>query len=594
MQRSWKDVVWPWVFGAFAGGVGELAARTFMYQTSRTLSSPFHLNPQGFWMAPLMNFVILALPMLLVAFLVREASARRRIALWIALFAFGLEIGFISLRLHELATAMFAAGLATAAIRIHERWPAPTWSLMRWATGLLLAVSAGAGLWWNSKLSARVRAGMAALPSAGEGTPNVLLLILDTVRASNLSTYGYTRRTTPTLDSLARDGVQFDWAFTTAPWTLPSHATMFTGRYPHELSVQWSSALDTTYPTLAERLQSMGYATGGFVANLGYGMYVYGLDRGFIKYRDYAITPSEALGTTTIGRRLIDLWNKTRGRYVMPGAKRADRVVNEFLGWQETLGERPWFAFLNFYDAHSPYDPPAPYDTLYLSRQPVNRSVFKLKKRPGNELKDLEAAYDAGLSYIDRELDRMFRELRARGELDNTLIIVSSDHGEGFGEHGHTGHTTSLYSTLLRVPLIFRLPGSTVSNVRVDHEVTLRDLGATVLDVVKAGPERALPGESLARYWGTAPTDSSASPILSEVRQYYGDLPEWYPLATGDMVSLVRGGYHYIRRKSGKEELFRLRDDPMEQRDLAADSASAPVLQDMRTAVESALKTNPQ
>ena len=133
---------------------------------------------------------------------------------------------------------------------------------------------------------------MANLPQADSGTPNVLLIVMDTVSAQHMSLYGYPRDTTPNLARLARKGVRFQHARSTAPWTLPSHASMFTGRWPHDLSVGYGQPLDASAPTLAESLRDRGYATGGFVANTLYCSAETGLNRGFIHYEDHELTPS--------------------------------------------------------------------------------------------------------------------------------------------------------------------------------------------------------------------------------------------------------------------------------------------------------------
>src|SRR5262249_1413595 len=135
------------------------------------------------------------------------------------------------------------------------------------------------------------RSSLGRRPAPPRGAKNVLLIVLDTVRAQSLSLYGYSRDTTPNLRRIAARGVRFDQALSTAPWTAPSHASMFTGRWPHELSIGWSRPLDATHPTLAEFLSARGYKTAGFVANTTYCSYETGLDRGFARYDDYDVTP---------------------------------------------------------------------------------------------------------------------------------------------------------------------------------------------------------------------------------------------------------------------------------------------------------------
>ena len=204
--------------------------------------------------------------------------------------------------------------------------------------------------------------------------------MLDTVAAEHLSLHGYKRPTSPTIDELAARGIRFDRAQATSSWTLPSHASMFTGRWPHELSAGWLTPLDGTYPTLAEFLGSRGYATAGFVANYSYCASDSGLARGFAAYQDYIFPRLTAFKTAALVDRSVDglqaverfledrldidifegagerLW-----RLFNADRKEAAVVNREFLDWlsRRRQPERPFFAFLNYFDAHSPYELPA-------------------------------------------------------------------------------------------------------------------------------------------------------------------------------------------------------------------------------------------
>ena len=215
-------------------------------------------------------------------------------------------------------------------------------------------------------------------PLPPSDSPNVLLLVLDTVRADRMSLYGYERRTTPVLERLAERGIRFDEARATAPWTLPSHASFFTGRWPHELDVQWLTPLRGNFPTLSEYLGSRGYATAGFVANTLYCSYETGLDRGFTHYDDYVLEKLMPLRTAWLVDHFMQLVSDLGvyvGRtldvgpfrpmqeswiaslFVVDRRKDAGSVQREFVHWlsQRRKPARPFFAFLNFYDAHAPY-----------------------------------------------------------------------------------------------------------------------------------------------------------------------------------------------------------------------------------------------
>ena len=353
---------------------------------------------------------------------------------------------------------------------------------------------------------------------------------------------------------------------------------MFTGRYPHELSAGWSTPLDATEPTLAERLSQHGYATLGVAANLRYCSYEFGLSRGFARYRDYDISLSELLRTSKLTLAAVAMFNAFGGREISPGRQSASRINERLLALIDARGSHPFFAFANYYDAHGPYNPAPPFDTLFLGRQPVTRD-------PGGEhfteieTRELQAAYDASIAALDLQLRDLFRELQARQLLDNTMVIVTSDHGEEFNEHGLMNHGSSLYFPSVHVPLLIVQPGAIPPGTVVGAPVTLRDLAATVLDAARVPPDARLPGESLARWWragaSTAPDSvdiQQSSRVIAEV-DFAKNLPKTFAISMGDMKSELADGFRYILRGDGHGELFDIMNDPWEQRDLAPDSA---------------------
>ena len=182
-------------------------------------------------------------------------------------------------------------------------------------------------------------------PLPPSGSPNVLLIVLDTVRADHLSLYGYSRPTTPNLEKLAQRGIRFDQARAAAPWTLPSHANMFTGKWPHELDIKWMCPLGEEAPTLAEYLGSLGYATAGFVGNTAYCSYSTGLERGFTHYRDYVLDGLNVARSLRLVTWLLKLGGNgarlystistaTLMKFSSTGERKEARVVNqEFLDW---------------------------------------------------------------------------------------------------------------------------------------------------------------------------------------------------------------------------------------------------------------------
>ncbi len=570
-----------WLILALAGllaGWGEFALRLV---ADRMRPIPVFLDPASVWTGPLSASALFFVPVA-VAWLLgrrRGGDAAWRWAATVALALACFDVLLLLPRVHQAALAIVAAGIAVQTVRMASRAPRRTRTMMRALVGVLgvCTLIGGTGVTVTRLLRERRSYGAPGDAAAG---PNVLLLVLDTVRAMELSAYGNLRPTSPRLAALASEGVRFERAVATAPWTLPSHATLFTGRYPRELSTGWTTALDDTPHTLAERFVELGYTTGGFVANFRYTSHEYGLARGFQIYRDYALTPSHIVGATMLGRRAIGVWNRTMHDYVLPGRKDGDRVVNEFLAFERARGDRPFFAFLNLFDPHEPYAPAAPYDRLFLAEEPKTRAIEVGTRLDTAAIRGLRDAYDGSLAAMDAAIGRLIDSLRARGELDRTIVIVTSDHGEEFGGHGHLSHGNGLHMQALHVPLIIRWPdGGVPRQVVVPQSVSLRDVPATILQLVGDRRASAFPGVSLQPLWSGQ--TMTPSPIVSELF-WVANQPEWYPVAAGNMHSLVRSGFHYIDGPGAADELYNVMVDPLERHDLSADAAYADTVRAMR------------
>ena len=298
------------------------------------------------------------------------AVARRRMLLTAAILPPMLVAGR---QIYPWAWLLLAAGTAVRTMprleRIRIDWR--RWG-RRTLPALLGSVPVVAGIIVGADWLAVAR--LAAGPMPPAGAPDVLLIILDTVRADRLSLYGYGRPTSPVLERLATGGIRFDEARSSAPWTLPSHASFFTGRWPHELGVGWQAPLRSMSPTLAEYLASRGYETAGFVANARYCSYDAGLDRGFAHYEDYPfdLAHLRPLRTSILGEFAwnaatwagrasgLSRYNPVLRWLQAPDRKDAGAINDEFLGWLGRRGDRrrPYFAFLNYYDAHAPTSRP--------------------------------------------------------------------------------------------------------------------------------------------------------------------------------------------------------------------------------------------
>jgi arylsulfatase A-like enzyme len=443
--------------------------------------------------------------------------------------------------------------------------------------------------------------------------------VLDNVRAASMSLYGHERPTTPNLERLAGQGTCFTRAFSTAPWTLPSHASMFTGQWCHLLCVSWDRALDGTDPTLAEYLTAHGYATAGFVANTYYCNARYGLDRGFARYEDYyenrTISPFEVAASSGLGKLLLSALGIPTKVFEDARAsvrKTAAMINRDLLDWLAGRPlERPFFAFLNYFDAHAPFSPPEGpdprFDRAALPQKRKDEILAKYKKFMNKELtpadgppEQIERAavelyrdsYESCIAYLDRNIGLLFDELRRRGLLENTLAIVTSDHGEHFMEHGFMGHGLSLYRREVQVPLLIFPPSGTPVARTVDEPVSLRDLPATIVDLLRLDDRSPFPGRSLAPYCrsGTTALPSGQVPLLCEVgHQKKIPLQGMIPATMGPVKSIIAEGKVYIRNHDEREELFDLLNDPLEQHNLIGEPTLSPSLDHFRRQLDQLL-----
>jgi arylsulfatase A-like enzyme len=603
-------VRWAIWFGMIAGTL-ELAA--FLLKCLYLDPRNFNVSRQFPWMYPLAGILVVGGPGLVLAVveLVRPGRVRSSGVLFVFQFLTFLGILF-RCPIYTAVCVLLAAGLAfQLAPWVAQR--AARFDLMVRRSqvvlaGLLLATFAvcNTGGFWAEQRA------LDHLPQSLRGAPNVLLIVLDTVRAESLSLYGYPRPTTPNLERLATRGVRFNRAFATAPWTAPSHAGMFTGRWPHELSVAWNRPLDATSATLAEFLATRGYATAGFVANTIYCSYETGLDRGFAHYEDYDVSLRAVLSCSALVERTVNFLDRHPAIAAAIGLggteprsssarKSAARINRDFLTWldrhEQRGGGRPFFAFLNYFDAHHPYFPPRADgespggEGRPFGREPESPADVRLiknwwevdKQRLGpGDVALARDAYDRCIASLDRQLGRLFDVLERRGVLCETLVVVTADHGEHFGEQGLFGHGCSVYLPELHVPLLIRPPGGGATAMPgrvVEEPVSLRNLAVTIASAL--GPSVAaaspFPGRSLL----AGPLDE---PVLCELAAPPECDPNHgaSPVCRGPLVSLVDRGYQYIRNGDGREELYDLGNDRGARHNLAGAAGAGETLRRLR------------
>jgi arylsulfatase A-like enzyme len=590
----------------------------------KSLFDPDHLSRMSchfVWLVPLSNVAVFLTLGLLGCGVTLVWPRRGRWLFTRVLGALGL-LPFLLVafpRIYSLAWLVAALGMAARLVPLveHRSRGFRRFVLASLPAAVAIVAILGGSLWVGDRLKQLHENGR---PLPPPGSPNVLLIVMDTVAASHLSLHVYDRPTSTTLVELAGRAIRFDSARATSSWTLPSHASMFTGRWFHELSVGWFTPLDQAPPTLAEFLGDRGYATAGFVANTGYCAADSGLSRGFTQYQDFIFPELTALKTAVLVSRALmrmhaivffsEDWLESAGllphverlMWSLDGDRKGAAAVNcELLDWlsRRARPERPFFAFLNYNDAHYPYELPPGRLHRFGAEPSDSYQRFLIQQWGWLDKKTLSPvgvafaadAYDDCIADLDEQLGKLVDLLDRSGVLERTWLIISSDHGESFGEHDSLFcHGVSLYDTELHVPLLIIPPAGSATGQAVKEPVSLRDLATTIVDVVGQQAGSPFPGVSLARFWKQprreAPIEPApALPALAEVvpydwkkRDFWGLPQERFPLGA------VKGGeWSYMRREAdGREELFHLSEDAEEQRNLAGDPSARATLEQMR------------
>jgi arylsulfatase A-like enzyme len=368
--------------------------------------------------------------------------------------------------------------------------------------------------------------------------PNVILISIDTLRADHLGCYGYDPPTSPAIDRFRGDAVLFREAIAHAPSTLPSHASIFTSLVPqhHGAVVTEARPLPKAAVTLTEVLRDSGYATRAVVSGAQLAR-PYGLAQGFGTYRE------------------VDFDSPFK-KVVAEGLKLADRT------------REPFFLFLHTYEVHHPYTPEAErlarFDQGYTGDLPDHMPIRLLseismeKRRIGPEdLKHIVATYDAEISSVDDAFAELVAGLERRGLYDDSLIVLTSDHGEEFGEHGSVGwHAHTLYDELLHVPLLVKLPGQAHAGSEVASAVRGIDLAPTVLAVAGLTAPEQFSGRSLLPFMRRPEAPALPAVVWRETMSH----------EKGDFTGVRAGGW-----KLHMNRLYDLRNDPLERRDLTAE-----------------------
>ena len=423
--------------------------------------------------------------------------------------------------------------------------------------------------------------------------PNIMLLMMDSVRAANLSCYGYGRVTTPNIDALAKESTLFERAISVGCWTLPVHASLFTGLYPlnHGLTVS-KDALPDNFPTLAQQLKELGYQTASFSSN-AYVSEATRLTQGFDTVEDIwrVSNPRGTRRTATsklIGRlkglgaaakpavRLVRalqrarLIAKQRRNRRDKGARLANKKIQAWLAntWDPN---KPFFVFVNYMETHEPYNPPYPYDQRFMpkrfspwhvarvsSHKAITAGPEKLRQ---DDLQILQALYDGELNYLDHQVGELVGFIQSRGFLDDTVLVITSDHGDSLGEHNHLGHRMTLYEQLVHVPLIIRYSPHFGAGAREPQMVSLIDLYPTFLEL--AGTDLSQTATNGFHSLAALPEMEKRPYLIAE-----NTAPKSQEGVTSRMLRTDR--YKYIWKSDQQHELYDLVQDPGELVNLIA------------------------
>ena len=464
--------------------------------------------------------------------------------------------------------------------------------------------------------------------------PDILFLVLDTQRADRLSCYGYDKPTSPNLDAIAAQSTRFTQAVAAAQWTVPSHASMFTGLYPSEHTmVQSYSVLPPDLPTLAERLEASGYYTAGFCNNPLVGVINNGLRRGFTSFLNYsglltsrpnqagsrpdlvsryrqwfkrqlagilnriqdAFARSDALLALSFTPLMVPLW-QTALSFKGNTQKSLDDTANLLIHRTGTQADQPIFTFVNLMGTHMPYHPPRRYIQPFAPHVLADRQAQSFLQRFNGDVygwlapltgaldeqqkHTLDGMYDAEVAHQDALLGQFFQRLTESGQIDNTLVIICADHGEHLGEKQYMGHSLSIYNELVRVPLIIRDPDHRMEpGTTVEAVVSTRRLFHTVLAAAGIANDREL---ALDLIHSQAPSQglpserdyvfSEAIPPQNVVNLMQKRQPELVKTMGCDRIrrAVWMGQHKLIETEGAEAQLYDVLEDPTEALDLSA------------------------
>ena len=405
--------------------------------------------------------------------------------------------------------------------------------------------------------------------------PNIILIVLDTVRADHLSCYDYSRETSPNLDKFCHEAMKFEYCYSTTNWTPPAHASLFTGKFVKShgshhptmnllKNIKLSGEI-TCFPlghdevTLAEILQEKGYQTSAFVANNAVTRY-FGLHQGFDIWYNHKPLIYEPIVYSIFKK--FKLYNYIFERIFIP-YRIAENINKIVFRWINKRSDKPFFLFINYNDAHDPYLPPPPYNTKFkgkIENFDYNALYDKVRNQEKiiteSEIEHIASQYDGEIAYLDSQLGILFNKLKSKGLYANSCIIVTSDHGEFLGEHNLLGHNIELYEPVVRVPLIIKPHNSSAWKAKSNNPVQLIDIFPTILKTLNI----QIPDDSQ----GNPLMDKITHPIILEHYVKYTYLNNKKERFYKKLLAIIKDNNKLISSNDGTYELYDLIKDPYE------------------------------
>lgn len=527
-----------------------------------------------YWLIGITLIVLLLGEILLVNLLAIDllnlAESERQLIVGFALTVLLLALMLAVFESRKL-TAVFSSGRFAYVKRLLSNYL----FLMSILCGFLL----GYDLWQLNFLS--IQAASSTKPH-----PNIILITLDTVRADHLEPYGYQQPNSPNLKKLAENSVVFSQARSNSPWTLPSHASLFTGKQIWRHGAHGRhQLLKQDHSTLAEVLSINGYQTAGFVAG-PYGMRRYGLGQGFQYYSDrldffeFRHNP-EFLSLQWLLRSVAPQLVYTI--FQADGERTASELNQAVKGWLDCITTGPFFLFINYFDAHNPYnlgqEERHRFTDKTFDEGDVGRLItdygydldlrYKRKNADPALVEFIKAQYDAEILYLDQHLGRLFDYLKQRDLFENSVLIITADHGEEFFEHGGVLHSQTLYDEVLHVPLIIHAP-KLFKPGRIDTPVALLDLYSTVLNLAEVSGIPAYDSQSLLPLIRNQPGYQAGRQLL----ELYGRTKYQEVSSLGVLEGDDKFISHDHPRERLPQAIFELSMDPGEQANLYSGSSS--------------------